>query len=241
VISPHNQQAANGWEMTGLDATERELTDALLAALAQPRLACELDGQDEAVALIAARLHRRRIRLGIPALHLPRLRSLQLAAAIGCMCVATTGAAFAGVLPAPAQDALHGMLANVGVQVPATHSGRTPAAPGAPATGPQISGVAKNPATSGRSKGAAVSSQASGGHSRAGAAHGLGKAARGGSSKTARADHAHSVPTPPASAGGSDAANGQSGGHGQPGSGPASRAGSHSQPATGSGSNHAHG
>ena len=73
--------------------------------------------------------------------------------------VGSTGLAFAGALPGPAQDAVSHVLANVGIHVPTSH----PAS-----TGPEISKLATTTDTTGVQKGATISSTASGGVSQAG-------------------------------------------------------------------------
>lgn len=232
MISPHNPQSNSGWQDFVLDASERAATAALLAALAQPRLACELTGEDEAVAAMTARIRpRRRPRIAIPVFRIPAPSfprgASRLAAVAGCLFVATTGAAFAGVLPGAAQDAAKSAFAHVGVNVPSGHTVQPADAPPAatPDTtkGSTISGIAKDPSTSGRDKGAAVSSQASGGHSKAGAdnsstgkgssdhAQGTGS---GGGSPTA-GTHRQDPPTPPATGTGNPKS--QSGDHAQTG------------------------
>lgn len=231
MISPHNQRPDSGWQDSGLDAAERAATDLLLAALAQPRLACELIGEDQAVAAMTARIRpRRRLRLALPALRIPapsfpRGGATRLAAVAGCLFVATTGAAFAGVLPAAAQDAAKSAFAHVGVNVPAGHTVQPSDAPPAATKGSTISGIAKDPSTSGRQKGAAVSSQASGGHSRAGADHGsTGKGrshhAQGtgsGHGSSTATTHRQNPPTPPATGTGNSKS--QRGVHAQTGGG----------------------
>jgi hypothetical protein len=238
--SPRNHTSDSRWQDSDLDASELAATAALLAALAQPRLACELAGEHEAVAAMTARIRpRRRPRLAIPGLRIPvpsfpHGGAARLAAVTGCLLVASTGAAFAGVLPAAAQDAARSALAHVGVSVPAGHTVQPADAPPAATTGSTagstkgstISGIAKDPSTSGRDKGAAVSSQASGGHSKAGANHssatGKGSSdqatgtSAGGGSPTA-ATHRQNPPTPPAP--GAGTSQGQSGDHAQTGGG----------------------
>jgi hypothetical protein len=236
MISPHNPQSDSGWQDSVLDASERAATAALLAALAQPRLACELIGEDEAVAAMTARIRpRRRLRIAIPVFRIPAPSlprgATRLAAVAGCLFVATTGAAFAGVLPAAAQDAAQSAFAHVGLNVPSGHSVQPADAPPAStpdstpvtAKGSTISGIAKDPSTSGRDKGTAVSSQASGGHSKAGADHsstGKGSSDQaqgtgsGGGSSTA-GTHRQDPPTPPATGTGNSKS--QSGDHAQTG------------------------
>jgi hypothetical protein len=230
TISPHSHSSDSGWQDSGLDASELAATAALLAALAQPRLACELVGEDDAVAAMTARIRpRRRLRLAIPAFRIPAPSfplggAARLAAVAGCLFVATTAAAFAGVLPAAAQDAARNALAQVGVTVPAGHTVQAPDEPTATTgqiNGPTISSIAKDPSTSGRDKGAAVSSQASGGHSKAGADHsttgkGSSDQAKGDGSSTA-GTHRQDPPTPPAP--GAGTSQGQSGDHAQTGGG----------------------
>jgi hypothetical protein len=229
MISPHNHHSDSGWQDSPLEASERATTELLLAALAQPRLICEMTGEDAAVAAITARIRsRRRLRvplsvLGIAAPSMPGARSMRLAAVTGCLLGATTGAAFAGVLPAAAQDAAKSAFAQVGVSVPAGHTVQPSDAPPAVTKGWTNSGIAKDPSTSGRDNAAAVSSQASGGHSQAGADHSsTGKGSSdhaqgtgsGGSSSTA-GTHRQDPPTPPATGTGDSTS--QSGDHAQTG------------------------
>jgi hypothetical protein len=225
IISRHSRQPDGGWQDSPLDASERAATDLLLAALAQPRLACEMTGEDAAVAAITARIRPGRLlRVPLPALRIaapsmPGARSMRLAAMTGCLLGATAGAAFAGVLPAAAQDAAKSAFAQVGVNVPAGHTVQ----PSDATKGLTISGVAKDPSTSGRDKGAAVSSQASGGHSQAGADHsstgkGSSDHAQGtgsGDGSSTAGTHRHNPPTPPAS--GTGTSQSQSGVHAQTG------------------------
>jgi hypothetical protein len=105
--------------------------------------------------------------------------------AVGAMLVGTSGLAFAGELPAPAQRIAHKMFASVGVDIPtpddpATTEGvpagseppNSSAGSSAGTKGDAISDIATNHAGTGGAHGAAVSSEASNGHSQAGQPHG---------------------------------------------------------------------
>jgi len=63
-------------------------------------------------------------------------RAKLVAVAVGCTLVATTGLAFAGALPAPAQDAVSTVLAKIGISVPRHNA---PAGPEVP--GPSLNGL----------------------------------------------------------------------------------------------------
>jgi hypothetical protein len=111
-------------------------------------------------------------------------RSLRLklvAAGVGALLVSTSGLAFAGGLPAPAQRIAHTVFASIGLDIP------TPEAPTSPegsrpdvssvhpSTGPTVDaipGIAKNHVGRAGEHGAEVSTEASDGHSQAGQPHG---------------------------------------------------------------------
>src|SRR6478735_3632101 len=168
-----------------LTEAERLRVDALLDALVQPRLEFELAGQDDAVRAIAARVRPRRPRprVEVPRISLgfliPRRPAAGLAVA-ACLFAATTGAAFAGVLPSAAQRVAHRAFDQLGVHVPggAQHADgtQTPNGGGGTAAGNGSSGgvssTARDGSTSGRVKGAKVSNTASHGTSKAGDDHG---------------------------------------------------------------------
>ena len=167
-----------------LSDDERARIDVVLSALTQPRLAFELAGQDEAVRAIAARVRPRRRRLRAPRIGLGFLAPRRPAAGIAvaaCLFAATTGAAFAGVLPSAAQRVAHRAFDRLGVDVP---GGAPHGTPVRATDGGGMSGTATDPATSGHDKGAAVSKTASDGQSRAGDDHGN---PRGGSGSTGSA------------------------------------------------------
>jgi hypothetical protein len=100
------------------------------------------------------------------------------------MLVGTSGLAFAGELPAPAQRIAHTVFASIGVDIPAPErpvslrdvpggSGLPTPSVGGPATkGDAISGLAKNHVGRAGEHGAVVSSEASNGQSQAGHSHG---------------------------------------------------------------------
>ena len=118
---------------SGLSDAERVAVGGVLDALAQPRLAGELLGQEEAVTAITARICPRRTRprprLTRPSIAVPALlrgRTLAALGATACVLAGTGGAAMAGMLPGPAQSVAHRVLHDVGVTVPAG-SGTTPA------------------------------------------------------------------------------------------------------------------
>jgi hypothetical protein len=73
----------------------------------------------------------------------------------------TTGLAMASALPAPAQDAVSGIFARVGITVPSSHDHLA-------RTGEEISGIATSTDSTGVDKGAEISEVASGGKSQAG-------------------------------------------------------------------------
>ena len=163
-----------------LTEAERLRVDALLDALVQPRLECELVGQDAAVRAIAARVRPRRRppSVGVPRVSLgfliPRRPAAGLAVA-ACLFAATTGGAFAGVLPSAAQRVAHRAFDRLGVDVPggAQHAD-APQTPGGAvgSTGGGVSSTARDRSTSGRDKGAKVSNTASHGTGKAGDDHG---------------------------------------------------------------------
>jgi hypothetical protein len=118
---------------SGLSDAERVAVGGVLDALAQPRLAGELLGQEEAVTAITARICPRRTRprprLTRPSIAVPALlrgRTLAALGATACVLAGTGGAAMAGMLPAAAQSVANRVLHDVGVSVPAG-SGTTPA------------------------------------------------------------------------------------------------------------------
>jgi hypothetical protein len=133
---PHNHDPAACWDDGGLTEDEHAVVDLVLIALAQPRLEAELAAQDEAVAAVIGRMNAREERtrptlpLAVPAF--PGGRSLRLAVAVAGAFAATSGAAFAGVLPGPAQHVASQMFSAVGVQVP-SGPGVRPERPAAPA------------------------------------------------------------------------------------------------------------
>jgi hypothetical protein len=120
----------------------------------------------------------------------------------------TTGLAVASVLPAPAQDAVSGVLAKVGITVPSSVD--HPAS-----TGEEISQTATTTESTGVDKGAEISGIASGGMSRAGQ-NGANNAAADGRRQddVKKPDSAGQPPIPDSSMGGE-----HSGGHSTEGSG----------------------
>ncbi len=139
----------------------------------------------------------------------PRMKRLVrakiTALVVGGTLMATTGLAFAGALPDPAQRVASTMLAKIGITVPGpdpyagTHSdsygpsgadASSSASPGSRPTdtkGSQISNLARTTAAMGVAKGALISSAASDGmsqagtHGQAGTQHGQAGSAHGGS------------------------------------------------------------
>jgi hypothetical protein len=110
-----------------------------------------------------------------------RVRYKLVPLAIGAMLVGTSGLAFAGELPGPAQRIAHTMFASVGLDIPMPDDPAAPEdVPGGPLTssvgsgtkGDAISDVATKHAGTGAAHGAAVSSGASDGLSQAGRPHG---------------------------------------------------------------------
>jgi hypothetical protein len=126
---------------SGLSDAERFAVGSVLAALAQPRLADELLGQEKAVTAITARICPRRTRprprLARPSIAVPALlrgRTLAALGATACVLAGTGGAAMAGMLPGPAEGVAHRVLHDVGVTVP-PGSGTTPASGGTDSQG----------------------------------------------------------------------------------------------------------
>jgi hypothetical protein len=116
-------------------------------------------------------------------------RTRIVAAMVAATLAGTTGLAMASVLPTPAQDAISGVLAKVGISVPSSDD--HPAS-----TGEEISRIATTTDSTGVDKGAEISGIASGGMSHAGqngaahnAQHGAGQSGTG---QDASADHEHS-------------------------------------------------
>ena len=107
-----------------------------------------------------------------------------VAVAIGATLVGTSGLAFAGELPEPAQRIAHTVFASVGLDIPTADERSTEGGPSGsvrpnssegPSAGTQgdvISDIARYHEGTGRENGAAVSSEASSGHSQAGQPHG---------------------------------------------------------------------
>jgi hypothetical protein len=97
-----------------------EQAELLLAQLTQPVLSYEVAGEDAAVAAIGARIRiagaSGKASAAIPARS--ARRAGRVAAVALCVFTATTGAAFAGVLPDPVQNVAHSMLDRVGIVVP---------------------------------------------------------------------------------------------------------------------------
>jgi energy-converting hydrogenase Eha subunit A len=96
---------------------------------------------------------------------------------VGAMLVGTSGLAFAGELPAPAQRIVHTVFASIGLDIPTPEAPASPAQPssvGFPTAtkGAAISGIAKNHLGRAGVHGATVSAVASDGHSQAGQPHG---------------------------------------------------------------------
>ncbi len=178
MTSPHNA-GQGAWGADELDAAERARIAPVLAALAQPRLGVELASQDEAVAQMIGRMRVSERRP--PQYTLPEVRggrSLRLAVAVAAAFAATSGAAFAGVLPAPAQDVASRALSAVGVHVPDGHGSRsgghdgTPTAPQHGRAGPAHSPGGHDATAHVRIRVASHAGQAGDGHGKAGAAHG---------------------------------------------------------------------
>ena len=105
--------------------------------------------------------------------------------AVGAMVVGTSGLAFAGELPAPAQRVAHKVFASVGLDIPTPDDETTTEDVLGDSEGPDsivgssagtkgevISDIAKSQTGIGGAHGAAVSSEASHGHSQAGQPHG---------------------------------------------------------------------
>jgi hypothetical protein len=167
----------------------------LLAAVADSPAADDFPRESETVGLLAAV-----VRTSQPKTTGPRRRSivhrLRLATAFATLALAaTTGLAFAGSLPAAAQDVASTMLAKVGVTVPAgpnSNAGDHPNVRGKSSDAPpvtssnsvkggEISDLATSTDLTGVDKGAAISTLASGGQSQAGGEHGQASDADGAS------------------------------------------------------------
>ena len=148
------------------------------------------DGERERAAIFAMTQMIRSHRSANPSVRgrVAARRSLRLklvGVGAGAMLVGTSGLAFAGELPAPAQRIAHTVFASIGLEIP------TPDAPASPegvpdgsepptsgfgsptaTKGDEISAIAKNHIGRAGAHGAAVSSVASDGHSHAGQPHG---------------------------------------------------------------------
>lgn len=153
-----------------------------LALLAVPATAAELEGEQPAVASIAARLAApdagspRRTKISVR-----RVVQLSLASVAGGVAL-LGGLAAANALPGAAQGVASDVLGNVGISVPNpnAHAGSHPdtrgdsgSHPGTPPSnhGGDVSDVARNTTATGADKGAAVSNVASDGRSQAGDDH----------------------------------------------------------------------
>ncbi|MEO8293177.1 MAG: hypothetical protein ABI635_08560, partial [Actinomycetota bacterium] len=136
----------------------------IVAALTAPPSTQELAHEAEHVAAALA-VERAPIALH-PALRRSSMRSSLsraklVASLVAATLAGTTGLAMASALPTPAQDAISGMLAKVGVSVPSSLD--HPAS-----TGEEISRIATTTDSTGVDKGAEISGIASGGMSQAG-------------------------------------------------------------------------
>ena len=109
------------------------------------------------------------------------LRLKLVGVGVGALLVSTSGLAFAGGLPAPAQRVAHTVFASIGVEVPTPEvptlpeGSRPDVSSVDPSTGPRgdaISSIAKNHVGRAGEHGAAVSTVASDGRSQAGQPHG---------------------------------------------------------------------
>ena len=130
-------------------------------------------------------------------------RAKVVASLVAATVAGTTGLAIASALPAPAQEAISGVLAKVGVSVPSSDD--HPAS-----TGEEISRIATTTDSTGVDKGAEISGIASGGMSQVGQ-HGGGQDGTGQDDPANRGDGQ-----------GSSAGDDHSGGHSSQGSGNAS-------------------
>ena len=111
-------------------------------------------------------------------------RSLRLklvGVGVGAMLVGTSGLAFAGGLPAPAQRIAHTVFASIGVDIPTPEAPTSPEGsrpdvssvdPSTGSTGDAISSIARNHVGRAGEHGAVVSTEASDGQSQAGQPHG---------------------------------------------------------------------
>jgi hypothetical protein len=109
------------------------------------------------------------------------LRLKLIGVGVGALLVGTSGLAFAGGLPAPAQRIAHTVFASIGVEIPTPDAPISPAGsppdvssvdPSTRPTGNAISSIAKNHVGRAGEHGAVVSTEASDGHSQAGLPHG---------------------------------------------------------------------
>jgi hypothetical protein len=157
-------------------STDLQQAELLLAQLAQPALSQELLGEGAAVAAVAAR-----IRIAAAsgptkpaAAGAPTRRAGRVLATAVCVFGATTGAAFAGLLPSPVQDVVHEALHKIGVTVPDSTGDTSTliASQGNGETGTEDTGssAARTPGTRLGSKGADMSEVTGGGNSGAGSA-----------------------------------------------------------------------
>jgi len=147
------------------------LAAAVMAAVAAPtagELAGERDAVAAAVRMSGADAELRQLTTpGRPAVHARSFRLKVAGAIAGALVVASGGLAFAGALPAPAQDAVSTALSHVGISIPS--SSDHPDGSGHPAsTGSDISQTATTTDATGVDKGAEISGAASGGMSQAG-------------------------------------------------------------------------
>jgi len=143
-----------------VSASDLEQVELLLSQLSGPPAPDELRGEDAAVAAIAARI--RIAAASQPAVPGAAARSPRRAGRVVgiavCVFGATTGAAFAGVLPAPVQQVAHDALGKVGMTVPkpdaaVSGSGSTASFSGASSPNTSLSRPARTPGLMGRTKG----------------------------------------------------------------------------------------
>jgi hypothetical protein len=147
-----------------VSSADLEQAELLLSQLTQPALSQELHGEDAAVAAMGARM---RIAAASEPTNAattsrPAGQAGRVLAASLCVFAATTGAAFAGVLPGPVQDVAQNMLDKIGVTVP-NHAANTPDIPAAQETEGTVSNRAHAPGTRVESRGATDSGAAGAG------------------------------------------------------------------------------
>jgi translation initiation factor IF-2 len=185
------------WDASRADrdvsASDLEHVELLLSELSGPPAPDELRGEDAAVAAIAARIRiAAASQPSVPgAAARPSRRAGRVVGIAVCLFGVTTGAAFAGVLPAPVQQVAHDALGKVGVTVPKPDAATSRAVSMSPSSGggsssdASLSRQARTPGVMGRTKGtdAAAGSVATGEATGGSASSGQGQGNPGGNGK----------------------------------------------------------